>query len=424
MKKLLTQTLLAAAIGGAALTAAPANAASFSIGFGFPGVGFSYNSGGYCDRWGCPDQFWDYPIYYCPVYYRGTWFSGPVYYRSSRNGYLYWVHGGWRRDTWNRQRPRGACVDRYGPPLDLDFYIWNGFSVRDQWRYSWRNNRNDWWNHRQDWDRSNRSSTNWQSWVPTQQRNYDWNRQRDWNGTRDWTKPDWNRSDWERRNNIQRGAGASTPTTPYSGVNPMMNRSGPSTPAPQMTPTLTPPAGNNSPADMGGRNRDQFKGGKDNKGAATTQGGTVAPPVQTTPVFTGPATNNPPADLGGHKDRGLKNGKDNQGMVGTQGGSVAPPVQTAPTVTPPPASNLPADTTGRGARDRHRGGKDNQGTVGTQGGTATPPVQAAPVVAPPVQVAPVVTPPVTTTPPADKKKDHKKNKDGQDNAGTDQNTPQ
>ena len=138
MKKLITQTLMAAAIGGTVLCATPADAASFSISVGFPGVGFSYNSGGYCDSRGCPNEFWNYPIYYCPVYYGGRWYSGPAYYRYSGGRYQYWIQGGWRRDSWNRPRPSGACVDRYGPPLDLDFYIWNGFNVRDQWRYSWR----------------------------------------------------------------------------------------------------------------------------------------------------------------------------------------------------------------------------------------------------------------------------------------------
>ena len=195
MKNSLKTLLAAATIGGAAMIAsAPARADNFSLSINVGAVGFSYQSGGYCDDWGCPDAYWNYPIYYCPVYFRGHWYSGPVYYRYSRGIYWYWIHGDWRRDAWNDRRPGWACVDRYGPPLDLDFYIFNGFYVRDSWRRSWRNHRNDWWRHRHDWDDSREGrhhGDNWQSWVPDNQRNYDWNRQRDWNKDRDWTKPDW-----------------------------------------------------------------------------------------------------------------------------------------------------------------------------------------------------------------------------------------
>ena len=360
MRKLLTKTLVAAAMGGAILSATPANAASLSISVGFPGVGFSYNSGGYCDTWGCPDRFWNYPIYYCPVYYGGRWYSGPAYYRHSRGGYQYWIRGGWRRDTWNRPRPRGACVDRYGPPLDLDFYIWNGFNVRDQWRYTWRNQRNDWWSHRQDWDRSNRNDTSWQSWVPAPQRNYDWNRQRDWNSNRDWTRPDWNRADWERQHNIQRGSNVppSPPATPFGGRNPPINRVGPIAPPPQTTPAVTPPAANNPPAEMGGRNLGGHKGGKGNQGAGGSQGGTVTPPPQATPAVTPPAANNPPAEMGGRNLGGHKGGKDNQGAGGSQGGTVTPPPQATPAVTPPATNNPPADKS-KDNRKR-KDAKDNQ----------------------------------------------------------------
>ncbi len=346
MKKLLTQTLAAAAIGGAMLSATPANAASLSIGVGFPGVSFSYNSGGYCDAWGCPDRFWNYPVYYCPVYYGGRWYSGPAYYRQSRGGYQYWIRGGWRRDSWNRPRPRGACVDRYGPPLDLDFYIWNGFNVRDQWRYAWRNQRNDWWNHRQTWDRSNRGDTSWQSWVPTPQRNYDWNRQRDWNSDREWTRPDWNRADWERQHNIQRGGNVppAPPVTPFGGRSPTINRGGAVTPPPPTAPAITPPAPPVTP--IGGRNR------------TIKRGGAVTPPPPTAPTITPPTSNNPPADLGGRKGDGRKGGKDNLGAGGSPGGAVTPPPPTAPAVTPPATNNPPADK--KEDRRKRKDGKDNQ----------------------------------------------------------------
>ena len=134
MRTFLTSTVAAAAIVGAALLgAAPANAQSFSIGIAPGGIGFSYDSGGYCDDYGCPDDFWDYPLYYCPVYFRGQWYDGPVYYRQDGDEYWYWIHGNWRRDQWDGPRPPWACFDRYGPPLGLDFYENHGFRMRSEW---------------------------------------------------------------------------------------------------------------------------------------------------------------------------------------------------------------------------------------------------------------------------------------------------
>lgn len=116
----------------------PASAERFGFGYGpRGGIGFSYESGGYCDSWGCPDAFWDYPIAYCPVYYDGDWYRGPFYYRYSHGIYYYWIHGDWRRDEWRDRRPDDACVDRFGPPLGYDFYISHGFIWRDEWRYRW-----------------------------------------------------------------------------------------------------------------------------------------------------------------------------------------------------------------------------------------------------------------------------------------------
>jgi hypothetical protein len=321
-------TLLLAVLGGSALAASPASAASFSIGVSFPGVGFSYNSGGYCDDWGCPGAFWNYPVYYCPVYYRNRWYRGPVYYRYSRGDYLFWVHGGWRRDAWSGPRPRGACVGRYGPPLDLDFYIWNGFRIRDDWRYSWYRERNDWWRHRQQWDRSFNNDTRWRSWLPAQQQSYDWNRERNWNGQRDWVRRDWNRADWERRNGIDRNRGGQPGINPPTNVNPER----PVSPPVRIAPVRTPPAANNPPRD----NRDRFRGGRD-------RGGAMSPTVE--------PTNNQPADNGGRNRDRNKGGRDR--------GAMAPPSPAAPEAMRP-ANNPPS-----GNRDRSRGGRD-------QGGSAAP----------------------------------------------------
>jgi hypothetical protein len=135
MKTGLQMSAAALALAGAALFAStPASADSFGLRYG---PGFSYESGGYCDSLGCPDEFWDYPVAYCPVYFAGEWYRGPFYYRTWQGDYFYWIRGDWRRDEWSGDRPDDACVGRYGPPLDYDFYISNGFIWRDEWRFLW-----------------------------------------------------------------------------------------------------------------------------------------------------------------------------------------------------------------------------------------------------------------------------------------------
>jgi hypothetical protein len=342
MKRWLQTALLAAVVGGSAVAASPASAVSLSIGVNFPGVGFSYNSGGYCDSWGCPDYFWNYPIYYCPVYYQGRWYRGPVYYRSSRGGNLYWIHGGWRRDYWRDRRPYGACVDRFGPPLDLDFYIWNGFRVRDSWRFAWDRERGDWWRHRQDWDRRYGGDTRWRSWLPSQQQSYDWNRERNWSAPRDWTRRDWNRTDWERRNGIDRNRNLTPPVSTM----PVPSRGGTVSPPPRTQPVITAPPANNPPSD----NRDRFRGGRDRGDNGRTPRSQMAPAVA-------PPTNAPEDQGGRNRDR-FNRGRERGDTERT------PPSQMAPAATTPPGA-APADQRGRN-RDRVRGGRD-------QGGEAAPP---------------------------------------------------
>jgi len=99
------------------------------------GIGYSYDTGGYCDSAGCPDDFWDYPIAYCPVYFDGEWYRGPFYYRYWQGDYYYWIRGDWRMDEWTGDRPDDACVGRFGPPEDYDFYVDNGFIWLDAWRW-------------------------------------------------------------------------------------------------------------------------------------------------------------------------------------------------------------------------------------------------------------------------------------------------
>jgi hypothetical protein len=143
MKGYLKAVTLAVAMAGATLFAsAPARADHVSVSIGVPGVGVYYHSGGYCDRWGCPGEYWGYPVYYGPVYYGGTWYNGPLYYRRIGGRYMYWVHGGWHYDGWAGPRPRwwrGGY--RYGPALGYEYYRGHGF-YHDHDRYwhgdNWR----------------------------------------------------------------------------------------------------------------------------------------------------------------------------------------------------------------------------------------------------------------------------------------------
>ena len=147
-----------AIIGAALLGAAPANAQRYS---GPGGIEFSYGSGGYCDDSGCPDDFWDYPVYYCPVFYDGDWYKGPVYYRDFDGRNLFWVHGEWRRDEWRGARPLWACTDRVGPPLGFEFYQNHGFRMRAEWRDRWRRHHDS---DRGDWRGNNRGGNDRGNW--------------------------------------------------------------------------------------------------------------------------------------------------------------------------------------------------------------------------------------------------------------------
>jgi hypothetical protein len=135
MRKFLKTVIAAAAFSGAvAAVASPASAQGFSFGFGSGGITFSYSSGGFCDSWGCPPRFWDMPVYYGPVFFRGDWYQGPVYYRIRFGVREYWVRGGWHRDEWRGPRPVWARNFRVGPALGFEYYDRNGFGLRDEWR--------------------------------------------------------------------------------------------------------------------------------------------------------------------------------------------------------------------------------------------------------------------------------------------------
>jgi hypothetical protein len=91
---------------------------------------------GYCDEYGCPDDYWSLPVYYGSVYYGDTWLNGPLYYRDWGGRHQYWIRGAWRYDGWRGARPSGYREGRYGPALGLNWYRthhayrqgWNGNS--------------------------------------------------------------------------------------------------------------------------------------------------------------------------------------------------------------------------------------------------------------------------------------------------------
>jgi len=205
MKNVLKLGVAAAALVGlGAFSATPARADHFGLSIGIGGgVGFVYSSGGYCDRWGCPGDFWDYPIFYCPVFFDGYWYRGPVYYRIWYGEPFFWVHGGWHRDEWDEDyRPSWACIDRFGPPRDYDWYIDNGFYWPDYFVYRYYIEYRDfypgydyyWWrHHHRDWD-SSHNFDHWradrhESWWASHGFDRDWKQEHGgqfWTGGHGW----------------------------------------------------------------------------------------------------------------------------------------------------------------------------------------------------------------------------------------------
>jgi hypothetical protein len=121
----------ALALTAGATAAMPASAQSFGLGFGpRGGISFSYDSGGYCDQSGCPDDFWDMPVFYGPVFWHGEWYDGPVYYREAFGHRQFWINGDWRNDEWRGPHPSWWREGRYGPALGVDYYRSHGFHGR------------------------------------------------------------------------------------------------------------------------------------------------------------------------------------------------------------------------------------------------------------------------------------------------------
>jgi len=337
MKAFLKIATTAAAVSAAAMFASvPARAADISISFG--GIGYSSDSGGYCDQYGCPDDYWDYPVSYCPVYYKGDWYQGPVYYETRGGENWFWVRGAWHRESNFGRRPSWACQDRYGPPLGLDFYISHGFRVRDNWRQQWSRDQGNW----------NRSRQNW------------YGSHSNWN---DKNQPDWYRA--QGRNNSSGNGHGNNDNGHGNNGSPNGNMSGPN--------------GNDHNGNGLGNGQGNGQGG-DHRGRGdrgTTQGGTMG----------GPSGNSGGTAPGTHNDQnsGSPSGYYQQklhGMLdkrtGKTGGpattttppaTVTPPVVTAPPAAVTPPATPPGKTGGTDKGGHDKGGKGDK----TQDGTSTDP---------------------------------------------------
>jgi len=112
-------------------------------------IGFTPDSGGYCDYAGCPDHFWRYPVHYGPVFYAGRWYKGPVYFRGDWRDKQYWVRGGWHRDEWRGPRPDWARNAHDGQALPFAYYADHGFRLGERWRRMHDDER--YWDHGGDW---------------------------------------------------------------------------------------------------------------------------------------------------------------------------------------------------------------------------------------------------------------------------------
>ena len=84
----------------------------------------TYASGGYgyCDPYyGCPDDYYDLPVYDGAVFFDGGWFSGPFFWRDLGGNRQFWIHGGWHSGQF-----RGG---HFGPALGRDYFAQHGIGA-------------------------------------------------------------------------------------------------------------------------------------------------------------------------------------------------------------------------------------------------------------------------------------------------------
>lgn len=138
-----------AGIGFSAPAAARTNV-GISFGLGFPGYGRADPCDGYTPPWGYPPGYYcGYPTYYQPVYYDGSWYRGPIYYRNDGGEREFWIRGGWHRDHWRGERPRHIRWNNW------EGHEWRGGDnwrrhERREYRQERRHERREWRHERRD----------------------------------------------------------------------------------------------------------------------------------------------------------------------------------------------------------------------------------------------------------------------------------
>jgi len=128
----------AASIAGAAPAAAHT---SVGISFGFGDRGYEdpcayYDYYDVPPPWGLPPGYCGYRVYYDPVFWGGSWYRGPIYYRWYGGHRQFWLHGGWRRDEWRGHRP--ARIEWRGGDGDWRGSHWHGADRWDGGDARWR----------------------------------------------------------------------------------------------------------------------------------------------------------------------------------------------------------------------------------------------------------------------------------------------
>jgi hypothetical protein len=112
--KMIAKTIIAASILGTAIAlTAPASAGvRIGISFGWFGAGVApfadpcdyYDYYDEAPPWGLPPDYCDYPVYFGSIFWGGTWYRGPIYYRWDGGRRLYWLNGNWHADGWQGGR--------------------------------------------------------------------------------------------------------------------------------------------------------------------------------------------------------------------------------------------------------------------------------------------------------------------------------
>jgi hypothetical protein len=112
MRHLAKTAIGALMFAGATFAMSSPASAYVGVEFGFGGPDFVF--GDPCDYydyydaappWGLPPDYCEYPVYFEPVYFDGSWYRGPIYYRWTHGRRLFWLHGGWHEDAWRGPRP-------------------------------------------------------------------------------------------------------------------------------------------------------------------------------------------------------------------------------------------------------------------------------------------------------------------------------